>query len=121
MAEGKITVLQNAEHKHEQADPQHRPCQHLAQLCELSLKRRLLILRLCKRIGDLTHFSVHTRCGDHSLPAPVNHRASHIDHILSVAQRNVLGIPQTKHIHKFIDRNALAGKRRFFDLQAGTL
>ncbi len=97
---------------------QHQNRQDFAELCKLDLQRGLALLRLSKSIGNFAHFGVHSRAANHCLATTVNYGAAHINHILSVAKRNILCIPQSKSLRNLAYRNAFAGQRRFFDLQA---
>ena len=54
-----------------------------------------------------------------SLSSSVYHGGAHVDHVLSVAQGNVLLSAQGKKLGGLIDRNGLAGEGGLLDLHAG--
>ena len=104
--------------KDEHADAQHQLAHGLAQLVQLALQGRLLLLRLGQHTGDLAHLRVHAGGGDDCLAAAVDHRAAHVAHILPVAQGHVISGQQP---HRLGDGDALAGQRRLLDLHGGAL
>ena len=112
---------ENADCKDNGTDTVDQNCQDLTELIHLDLQRSFFLLRHCKGIRDLTHLRVHSGSGDHSAAAAVNNGGTHVHHVLSVAQRNILFAVQLQNIHHFIDRNGFTGQSRLFNLQAGTL
>ena len=54
-----------------------------------------------------------------SLSSSVYHGGAHVDHVLSVAQGNVLLSAQGKKLGGLINRNGLAGEGGLLDLHAG--
>ena len=72
------------------ADGQHDPGQDAGKLAEFSLQGRLALLRLFQRVGNFSHFRLHSGGSDHSASTTINHGASHVDHIFPVAKRDVL-------------------------------
>ena len=80
---------QKADGKNDDADSQHQHRQNLAELCQLDLQRRFTFLRLCQRVRDLTHFGIHTRRTNHCRAPAVYDRTAHIDHVLTVTERDV--------------------------------
>ena len=71
--QGVVTLHQKVEGKDEHADAQHDKGQSFAQLIQALLQGSLLILRLGKGTGDLTHFRVHTGAGDHGFTTAIDY------------------------------------------------
>ena len=82
----------NAENEYEYADSEHELGENLGELSELDLKRSHLFLCLRDRIGNLTHLGLHACSRDYHAGASVYYGASHIEHVLSVCERDVLGV-----------------------------
>ena len=76
-------------------DAYYQNCKHLTQLVHLDLERCFLISSLGKRVRDLTHFCIHAGSCYNCAASTVNYCGTHIHHVLSVAQRNILFISET--------------------------
>ena len=110
----------HAEDQH--ADHQHQLGEDAGKLGQLALKRRLPLLRVGQRIGDLAHLGVHTGMGDHHTATAIDHSGAHIDHVAAVTQRDILRLcPQVQKIHQLGDRDRLAGEGGLLHLHAGAL
>ena len=78
----------DAHREHHHADAQHQPGQHLRQTRQLALQGRLLILGLGERVGNLAHLRAHAGIAHHGAATAVDHRGTHVHHVLPVAQGN---------------------------------
>ena len=103
------------------ANPHHKIGENFAELTQFLLQRGLAFLRVCQRVGNFTHFGIHTGGNHHGFAAPVHHGTAHKDHIFAVAQRHVAAFARFQRGVGFRDRNGLAGQRRLLDFQAGAL
>ena len=112
------TRHQQVKYKDEHANGQHHLGQGVAQLGQLTLQGRLLLLRLGQHTGDLAHLRVHARGGDHHAAPAVYHRRAHVGHVLPVAQRHLF---PGEGLRKLADGDALAGEGCLLDLHGGAL
>ena len=104
-------------HEDEYADAENKLCKERGKLRHLFLKGGLLFFGIVERIGDLTHFGIHTNCRNDRPAASVNDRGTGIHHVLSVTESNILrAVFQRKDIHDLGYGNGFAGKRGFFHL-----
>ena len=107
---------QHTDAKQHCADHQNDDRQLSAELIQADLKRCFPFLRVFQKLGDLTHFRVHTG-GRHQKAAPaIGDKAAGEHHVLSVAQ----GRLSTERLRILFHRQALAGKGTLRALQAGT-
>ena len=116
--EGVVAHHHQIKDEDEHADAQHQLAERLAQLGQLPLEGRLLLLRLGQYMGDLAHLRVHTGGGDDRLTTAIDHGAAHVAHIFPVTQRHVAAGEQ---LHRLGDGDAFAGEGGLLDLQGGTL
>ena len=71
--EGIIPFHQQVEDEDEHADAQHQIGQSFAQLVQLALQGRLLLLRAGQHPGDLAHFGVHARGGNNGAAPAIDY------------------------------------------------
>ena len=116
--QGELAGHYQIKNEDEHADGQHQLAHGLAQLAELALQRRLLLLRLRQHAGDLAHLGVHAGGGDDGLAAAIDHGAAHVAHVPPVAQGDVVAGQQ---LHRLGDGDALAGQRGLLDFHGGAL
>ena len=116
--EGVVAHHHQIKDEDEHADAQHQLAERLAQLGQLPLERRLLLLGLGQHMGDLAHLRIHAGGGDDRLAPAVDHGAAHVAHIFPVAQRHIAAGEQ---LHRLGDGYALAGEGGLLDLQGGAL
>ena len=102
------------------ADSHYQHGQNLAELVQLQLQRSLFVLGLGQGGGDLTHLRMHTGSRNHGLAASVHYCGTHVNHVLAVAQRNVLLALQLQKAHQLVDRHRLSCQGRLLNLHAGT-
>ena len=81
----------------------------------------MLLFRGGQRIGDFAHLGVHAGIGDHHAAPAICHSGAHIGHVLSVAQGNVLLLPQLQCIDPLADGHGFAGEGRLLHLHTGTV
>ena len=113
-----LTAHEEVEGEDEHADDEHEIGQLLAQLVQLLLQRRFLLLGLVQGGSDLAHFCLHAGFRDDGSAAAVYHGGAHVNHVLPVAERDVLGITlQVKNIDELVDGDALAGEGSLLQLQ----
>ena len=71
-------------------------------------------------VGDLAHLGVHAGGGDDGGTAAVDHGAAHVDHILAVAEGDVLHlIDKVYRVDELQHGDGFAGQRGFLYLEAG--
>ena len=114
--QGEVPGHDQVKHEDEHADAQHQPGQGLAQLGQLLLQRRLLLLRPGQDAGDLAHLRVHAGGGDHHAAPAVGHGGAHIGHVAAVAQGHLAG----KGLRGLGGGDAFAGEGGLLNLQGGT-
>ena len=81
-------------HEHDRGD--HRDgdrhddhTQHLADVIELALQRRGLVLGRLEQAGDATHLGAHSRADDDSAPVAIGDRRAAEHHVEAIAERRV--------------------------------
>ena len=107
---------QHIQQEDEHTDANDQEGQDLTELTQLTLQGGLFVLCLRQRIGDLAHFRIHAGAGDDSAATTVNHGGTHVDHVFSVTQRNVLLLAQLQNLIVLGNGNRFAGKGSLFDL-----
>ena len=117
--QGVVALHQQVKNEDEHADGQHQVGQGLAQLGELALEGRLLLLRPGQDAGDLAHLGIHARGGDDGAATAIDHGGAHVAHVLPVAQGDIaLG---GDSLGGLIHRDALAGEGGLLHFQGGRL
>ncbi len=101
----KIARFNQAERKDENTDADHQTAQDFAELIQLDLERGNVVLRVCERVGDLSHFGIHAGRNDHRFSAAVNDGAAHVRHIFTVAKRHFLLFLQRQRPDDLVDRH----------------
>ena len=109
---------EEADGEYHGAYPYYEDGEEFAELVQLYLKRRLVLLRVFERVGYLPHLGVHAGAGQHRHAAPVDDRRAHVDHVLAVAERHVLFALEVEDAHYFIDGDGFSRKRRLLYLHA---
>ena len=104
--------------KYNNAYAEHEEAQYFAELIELELERRLLILRLRQRIGDLAHLGLHTGGNYHGFGASVHGCRAHVYHVLAVAERHITVVGGVYGGCGLEHRYRFAGQRGFLALEA---
>jgi hypothetical protein len=107
-------VAEQAVDQHDRADRETRGAEHLAELLQLLLQRRVLVLVGLDHLGDHADLRVHAGPGDQALAAAVGHHGAHEGGVLAVAERDLL---VEHHRGVLLHRHRLAGERGFFDLE----
>ena len=110
-----------SQEENDDADRQHEDRQDLAEFAEFLLERGFALRSLREHVGNFTHFGVHSRRHDDRSASSVGDRATHVDHVLAVAERHLFAVLHFKRVDHFVDRNALSGERGLFDLEAVAL
>ena len=106
--------------EHQRAYAEHQPGQYLRQLGHLYLQRGLPLLGGGQSVGDLAHLGVHAGGGDDGGTAAVDHGAAHVDHVLAVAEGDVLRlIDKVYRVDELQHGDGFAGQRGFLYLEAG--
>ena len=107
---------QHTDAKQHCADHQNDDRQLSAELVQTDLQRCFPLLRVFQKLGDLTHFRVHTGGRHQKAAPPIGDEAAGEHHVLSVAQ----GRLSTERLRILFHRQALAGEGALRALQAGT-
>ena len=116
---GKNDVLNNAHGKDHHTDADDQLGQEGGELVHPLLQRRLFLLGLAQGPGDLAHLGIHARGGDHSRAASVNHGGPAVEHILSVAERDVVAaLIAHEDIDELLHRAGFTGQGGLLRLQA---
>ena len=115
-------VAEDVNAKDHDADDDHHNGKDAAELGELHLQRRELLLGLGQGAGDLTHLGVHAGADHDGATTAVHDGGAHIAHVLTVAERHVVGAGgELDHVGMLLDGHGLAGERGLFDLHRGAL
>ena len=123
----KISGPDQTEYEDEHTDAQNQHTERFTELCQLLLERSLVFFGPGKCVCYFSHLRIHAGGRHNSRSSSVDYRASHIDHVFSVAQRNLfcLIIPgpcaAARSFALFFGRNRLAGQSRFLNLQGCAL
>ena len=104
------------------ADAEDELGQDAGELVQLDLQRGELLLGGGERVGDLAHLGLHAGGGHDGGTAAVDHGGAHVAHVLTVAQRHVVGaLGEHDGLGVLLDRDGLAGERGLLDLHRGAL
>ena len=115
-------VAEDIDAKDHDTDDDNHNGKDAAELGELHLQRRELFLGLGQGAGNLAHLGVHTGADHDGATATVHHGGAHVAHVLTVAERHVVGARgELDHVGVLLDRHGLAGECGFFDLHRGAL
>ena len=115
-------VAEDVNAKDHDADDDHHNGKDAAELGELHLQRRELLLGLGQGAGDLTHLGVHAGADHDGAATAVYHGGTHVAHVLAVAERHVIGARgKLDHVGVLLYGHGLAGERGLFDLHRGAL
>ena len=115
-------VAEDVNAKDHDADDDHHNGKDAAELGELHLQRRELLLGLGQGAGDLTHLGVHAGADHDGAATAVYHGGTHVAHVLAVAERHVIGARgKLDHVGVLLDGHGLAGERGLFNLHRGAL
>ncbi len=115
-------VAQDVHTKDNHADHDNHDGEDAAELGELNLQGRELLLGLGQGAGDLAHLGVHAGAAHHGTSAAVHHGGAHVAHVLAVAQGHIVcACGKGDGLGMLIDRHGLARKRGLLDLHAGAL
>ena len=113
-----MRVAEQAIDEHHRADGQACRAENLAEIGQLALQRRFLVLERLQHLGDHADLGVHAGGRDEPAPAPVGDHGAHERRVSAVTQRNLL----VQHDARVLfHRHRLAGERRFLDLEVHRL
>ena len=90
----------------------------MAELVEALLQGRRLPLDGLDEVGDAAQLGAHAGGDDDGLPAAVGDHRAHVDHVETVAERQV-GVGQ--RVEDLVDGLGFAGERGFLHAQVGAL
>ena len=76
---------------HDDGDDDDDEAEELAGAIELPLQRRGFVARLLQQSGDATHLGPHAGRGHDRLAVPVGRRRAAEDHVVAIAERDVVG------------------------------
>ncbi len=111
---GQMGIAEQAIDEHHGADGQACRAEDLAEVGQLALQRRLLVLERLQHFGDQADLGVHAGGRDQPAAAPVGHQRPHECRVGAIAQRDLL----VQHdVRVLFDRYRLAGERGFLDLE----
>ena len=102
---------------HDDGDRHHDEAEDLAGAIQLALQRRPLLFGLLQESGNATHLGAHPGRGHDRRAMSVGRRGAAVDHVVAVAQRNLLG----DGCRVLGDGQALARQRGFRRLEARRL